>query len=67
MVVYSPKTLRNEIGISERTYFRRMNQLKKDNQEIRENIDVIDRKKNWDEDIYNLVKQSFGRFGIVNK
>ncbi len=65
MVVYSPKTLRNEIGISERTYFRWLKILKCEDENIRNNLPEINNKKNWSKTTYLLVRQAFGRFGRV--
>lgn len=65
MLVYSPKTLRNEIGISERTYFRWLKVLKSEDENIRNNIGKINNKKNWSRGTYITVKQAFGRFGKI--
>lgn len=65
MIVYSPKTLRNEIGISERTYFRWLKVLKTEDENIRNNIGNINNKKNWSRGTYMTVREAFSRFGEI--
>lgn len=67
MLVYSPKTLRNEIGISERTYFRWLKVLKSEDENVRSRIVDINHKKNWSRGTYMTVREAFTRFGELRQ